>query len=1220
VRALENTVMIRVWVSTLLLVLGSFALRPHARADSAFDTRQKALADGVIAHGKEPEVLLDLLRMTRQADEVDPELTLALFRKIADAKTVSAEARLYARRRIAWDLRRTGDVPASLAAFDALGYLRKFKVIGPFDNEGKRGFDEELGPEALRNDAINPEATFQGRERLVKWRDMPDTVQGGYVSFDSVFRPTENVCGLAETTFNLPKARALTLWIGGGGATRVYFNGRDVFHDASYRSPHPDRSVALVDGRAGDNRVLVKTCVTNGAFGFYLRVGDEHGEPVVLALNPANTNAVPADKTGKSKAFKSGFDVLVEKAAAKDARAAAFENLGRFLWYTGSDDPAEKRAHQLAERAAELEPTVPRLLMAAALVEERYEKARFIGKAETLPNKDPDVILARAQLTATGPGSERALKQLDAVPENSTAAQEARALRTSLYRELGFELSAQAEARKAMAAAPKSTAAIARLADLLSGETRSDESLELQRSIFALRKDSVSARRALIDDAIALKKEADVLEHLEALRSLFPGDEKRLLYVSEVYDAVGREDLKLATLRSALEVAPESATVLVRIGRALLRSGQSDAAADNFRKALALRPQDAETRELLEELKAEERLDESFSADKDTLLSRRSSDNGHPVTVLQDLNVSTVFENGLGSRFVQFAAQVHDEEGARNLRARSVQFDPDTQRVEIRLARVYRKDGRVLEATETYERELGEPWYRVYYDTRALVVVFPDLEPGDSVELRYRIDDVAARNLYADYFGDMHMLQGNEPNAHVEYVLITPASRNFYFNQPKLKQLTHTEKVEGERRIHRFIAEDVPALRFEASMPGMTEIVPYLHISTYKTWQDVGKWYWGLIHDQLYADEALKNVVKELKKDAKDERDLVERIYGWVVKNTRYVALEFGIHGYLPYRVPEIVRRGFGDCKDKASLIYTMLREAGVDARVTLVRTRRNGAIHDLPASLAVFDHAIAYVPKFDLYLDGTAEHSGTRELPEGDQGVMVLVVGPSSAELKQTPVLPPESNLRQRKLTIDLEPDGKGVVKAEERVAGIDAARYRNTFQAEGTRKDRLERQLSASYPGLKLEKHAFTGLDDIEHDVELSYELRAPEIGRREGQELRAAPTSLRDLLRELAPAPSRTFALDLGAKTNYREDRTVRIPKGYKVALVPSGGKVESRFGKLSVQSSEKGGEVISHSELVVSVDRVEAKDYPEFRKFIEQADEMLRQRIAFAPEKH
>ena len=54
----------------------------------------------------------------------------------------------------------------------------------------------------------------------------------------------------------------------------------------------------------------------------------------------------------------------------------------------------------------------------------------------------------------------------------------------------------------------------------------------------------------------------------------------------------------------------------------------------------------------------------------------------------------------------------------------------------IALACSTRRDGRVLESVQSFEQQLGEAWYRIYYDTRALVVVFPDLEPGDVVELR----------------------------------------------------------------------------------------------------------------------------------------------------------------------------------------------------------------------------------------------------------------------------------------------------------------------------------------------------------------------------------------------------------------------------------------------------------------------------------------------------
>ena len=48
---------------------------------------------------------------------------------------------------------------------------------------------------------------------------------------------------------------------------------------------------------------------------------------------------------------------------------------------------------------------------------------------------------------------------------------------------------------------------------------------------------------------------------------------------------------------------------------------------------------------------------------------------------------------------------------------------------------------------------------------------------------------------------------------------------------------------------------------------------------------------------------------------------------------------------------------------------------------------RRLGRLPEAPASLAVFNHAIVYVPGLDLWLDGTASFSGTRDLPAEDRG-----------------------------------------------------------------------------------------------------------------------------------------------------------------------------------------------------------------------------------------
>ena len=147
---------------------------------------------------------------------------------------------------------------------------------------------------------------------------------------------------------------------------------------------------------------------------------------------------------------------------------------------------------------------------------------------------------------------------------------------------------------------------------------------------------------------------------------------------------------------------------------------------------------------------------------------------------------------------------------------------------------------------------------------------------------------------------------------------------------------------------------------------------------------------------QLTADDEIRRTAREAghARHAPTPRR-VRAVYDFVVTRRATSGLEFGIHGFKPYKVTQVLARRFGDCKDKASLMIALLREVGVNARAGAGAHAAGRPTRHEPASLAIFDHAIVYVPKLDRYLDGTAEFAGLRELPAQDQGVMVLRVGP---------------------------------------------------------------------------------------------------------------------------------------------------------------------------------------------------------------------------------
>src|SRR5205085_9472246 len=133
------------------------------------------------------------------------------------------------------------------------------------------------------------------------------------------------------------------------------------------------------------------------------------------------------------------------------------------------------------------------------------------------------------------------------------------------------------------------------------------------------------------------------------------------------------------------------------------------------------------------------------------------------------------------------------------------------------------------------------------------------------------------------------------------------------------------------------------------------------------------------------------------------------------------------------YPVETILSRRFGDCKDKASLMHAMLEAIGIDSRLTLLRMKRLGGIETQPASLAVFNHAILYVPKLKLFLDGTAEFHGSGELPADDRGAEVLVVEPGGAsKFFRTPEASPADNPDETRIAAKLAGDGSATVQLQ--------------------------------------------------------------------------------------------------------------------------------------------------------------------------------------------
>ena len=262
--------------------------------------------------------------------------------------------------------------------------------------------------------------------------------------------------------------------------------------------------------------------------------------------------------------------------------------------------------------------------------------------------------------------------------------------------------------------------------------------------------------------------------------------------------------------------------------------------------------------------------------------------------VLLDRRVVRVHRNGLSRTFAQRVVQVLSERGAEENKEFAVHYTPGREEVDIRQARVYRRNARgeltTLEATDRSDEDLSEPWYGLYYDNRAEVVRFEGLRPGDVVEIQYLVDDVGSDNQMADYFGDLQFIGETIPEAalglHADRAGVAPDPRQ---RAASCRGSTGRSSVEGSDRVYRFAAKDIAKIDAEPAMPGVGEISPYLHVSTYASWNDVGAWYWRLVEESLIADDEVRRTARGLVKRGMTDAERVRAVYDFVVKSTRYV-------------------------------------------------------------------------------------------------------------------------------------------------------------------------------------------------------------------------------------------------------------------------------------------------------------------------------------------
>jgi hypothetical protein len=163
------------------------------------------------------------------------------------------------------------------------GFILSWKLIGPFDNTNKKGFDVAYPPES----AIDLNASYDGKQGKVSWISHTTQDENGLVDLNKAISKHMGAVAYAYAEFNSDQQRDVELRLGCINGNKIWLNGELLTANHVYHTGMQiDQYVAQGTLKKGTNKILIKvaqneqtdTWAQNWQFQF--RICDSVGTPI----------------------------------------------------------------------------------------------------------------------------------------------------------------------------------------------------------------------------------------------------------------------------------------------------------------------------------------------------------------------------------------------------------------------------------------------------------------------------------------------------------------------------------------------------------------------------------------------------------------------------------------------------------------------------------------------------------------------------------------------------------------------------------------------------------------------------------------------------------------------------------------------------------------------------------------------------------------------------
>ena len=495
-------------------------------------------------------------------------------------------------------------------------------------------------------------------------------------------------------------------------------------------------------------------------------------------------------------------------------------------------------------------------------------------------------------------------------------------------------------------------------------------------------------------------------------------------------------------------------------------------------------------------------------------------------------------------------------------------------------------------------KKLTERSSGLYYDDLyAYIFNFPKVGKGSKLVTEH---SVITSNPYIPivfYFGE------NLPTEHAGLKLTVPRELKISYRLYGMDtgKIAFHEENKGKTQVYSWEVRELEDYSRDFIAPGHKYIYPHIiiNIAGYEN-EGQFKSIMGSLDDQyswsyskisglnLEFSEELKSLSDSLCQGLTTDEEKVKAIYGWVRNNIRYVAFEDGENGYRPREANLILQRRYGDCKDKSSLLYSLMQSQEIPSSYAWVGTRILPYDYSEFPSLSVDNHMVAVWWKTGddpVVLDGTAEHHELYEVPAALQGKECLIhIDENNYRVFRIPVSPPAENLFSETLFIEMK-DGILKGKADCAFTGENKANLLNAFEGKDESKYPFvvgSRMPKASNKFIVENVNFQNNLSSGEMNVH--YEFKMPDYVSLNNDRIYLNMNLVR-FLRELPVKEDRELPVEAEMTMIHRTACIFSIPEGYEIEFLPEKSSWKDPQFSYSIEYLSDGKSVTMQNEIMV-----------------------------------